>query len=331
VAASPRQAGAYGSEGPYEGRIASVEVDYNDRVTAGQVLARFDHDALAAQRAEIRATMAAGRATVEQARTDRDHTLRQEERAERLFASNLVSEIELDAALAAARVAAQRLAATEAQLAAQQSSVALANTNLEYTVIRAPIDGIVVTRNVDPGQTVASALQAPVLFTVAADLSKMRVVVAVDEADIGEVAERQRATFTVSAYPNRTFDGVVTQVRNSPEVVHDVVTYGTEVEVDNADLALKPGMTATVRICTATANDVLRVPSAAFDFTPPGERRATEPGVWILTGDVIEYVPVAPGTSDGEFTSVSSAALTSGAMIVYELTSEGRKAYGITH
>ncbi|MBC7051888.1 efflux RND transporter periplasmic adaptor subunit, partial [Salmonella enterica subsp. enterica serovar Enteritidis] len=117
----------------------------------------------------------------------------------------------------------------------------VAKTSLEHAVIRAPIDGVVITRNVDPGQTVASMLQTPVLFTVAADLRKMRVVAAVDEADIGEVAVQQKATFTVNAYPERVFEGVVTEVRSSPVVVQDVVTYGTIIEVDNLDLALKPG------------------------------------------------------------------------------------------
>ncbi len=313
------------------GRIANVEVDHNDRVKAGQILARFDRAALEAQLAEIHATLAAARAAVEQAKTDKERVARDRERVDRLFANKSVSETERDNAVASAHMMEQRVAAAEAQLAAQQASYTLAKTNLAHTIIRAPIDGVVITRNVDPGQTVASMLQTPVLFTVAADLRKMHVIAAVDEADIGEVALNQGATFTVNAYPNRTFEGVVTEVRNSPQIVQDVVTYGTEVEVDNVDLALKPGMTASVRIRTAVAKDMLRVPAVAFQFTPPGEKPSTEPGVWGLSGGALRRVPASAGISDGELTAVTRGAIATGDEIVYELTPEGRKAYGITH
>ncbi len=313
------------------GRIASVEVDHNDRVKAGQVLARFDRAALEAQLAQMQATLAAARAAVEQAKTDRERVLRDKDRIDRLFAARSLPESDRDNAAASARLADQRVAAAQAQLAAQQAAYALAKTNLEHTVIRSPIDGVVITRNVDPGQTVASMLQTPVLFTVAADLRKMHVIAAVDEADIGEVALEQAARFTVNAYPSRTFEGVVTEVRSSPQIVQDVVTYGTEVEVDNGDLALKPGMTASVRIRTAAASDVLRVPAAAFQFTPPGEKPSTEPGLWVLSGGTLRRVQATPGVSDGELTAVSPGALAVGDAIVYELTPEGRKAYGIAH
>lgn len=312
------------------GRIATVEVDYNDRVKAGQVLARFDRASLEAQLAQINATLAAARAGVEQAKTDRERVANDKARIDRLFASKSVSETERDNATAAARLMTQRVSAAEAQLAAQQAAYTIAKTNLDHTIIRAPIDGVVITRNVDPGQTVASMLQTPVLFTVAADLRKMHVIASVDEADIGEVAVKQTATFTVNAYPTRTFDGLVTEVRSSPQIVQDVVTYGTEVEVDNTDLSLKPGMTASVRIRTATAKGVLRVPAAAFQFSPPGEKPSADPGVWILSGGALRRVAAKAGISDGELTAVEgSVAL--GDEVVYELTPEGRKAYGISH
>ncbi len=313
------------------GRILTVEVEHNDRVKAGQVLARFDRAALEAQLAQIQATWLAARATVEQAKTDRERTARDKVRVDQLFASKSVSEAERDNASAAARLMDQRVTAADAQVAAQQAAYNLAKTNLEHTIIRAPIDGIVITRNVDPGQTVASMMQTPVLFTVAADLRKMHVIAAVDEADIGEVALQQTAFFSVNAYPNRTFEGVVTEVRNSPQTVQDVVTYGTEVAVDNADLALKPGMTASVRIRTATAKGVLRVPAIALHFTPPGEKSSPEPGVWTLTGDTLSRVAVKPGVSDGETTEIADGALDVGQNVLVELTPEGRKAYGIGH
>jgi HlyD family secretion protein len=313
------------------GRIATVEVDYNDRVKEGQVLARFDRAALQAQLAQIQATLAAAHAALEQAKTDRERTARDKDRAEQLFASRSLSATERDNAVAAARLAEQRVSAAEAQVAAQQAAYSLAKTNLDHTIIRSPIDGIVVTRNVDPGQTVASMLQTPVLFTVAADLRKMHVVAAVDEADIGEVAHGQAATFTVNAYPNRTFEGVVTEVRNSPVIVQDVVTYGTEVEVDNPDLALKPGMTASVRIRTAVAKDTLRVAAAAVNFAPPGEKPDGKPGVWLIASGRLERVDVQPGVSDGVLTAIAPGAIAPGDAVLVELTPDGRKAYGIGH
>ncbi len=313
------------------GRIATVEVDYNDRVRAGQVLARFDRDALLAQLAQAQATLAAARAALEQAKTDRERTSRDETRVEQLYASRSISEADRDNALAAARLAEQRVAAAAANLEAQQALYKVARTNLDHSIIQAPIDGVVITRNVDPGQTVASVFQTPVLFTVAADLRKMRVIAAVDEADIGEVAERQRATFTVNAYPERTFEGVVTEVRNSPVVVQDVVTYGSVIEVDNADLALKPGMTASARVRTATATGTLRVPAAALRFVPPGEKPGGKPGVWMLEGGALRRVEVSPGVTDEELTAIAPGALDPGREVLVDLTRDGKKAYGLAH
>lgn len=313
------------------GKIASVEVDYNDRVSAGQILARFDRAALAAQQAQIAATLAAARAGVEQAKTDRDRSARDADRAEKLLAAGVLNQSDRDTAAATARLMQQRVSAAEAQLAAQRAANELAKTNLEHTVIRSPIEGVVITRNVDPGQTVASVLQTPVLFTVAADLRKMHVIAAVDEADTGEVALNQRATFTVNAYPNRTFEGAVSEVRSSPVIVQDVVTYGAEIEVENTDLALKPGMTASVRVITAVAQDVLRVPAAAFQFTPPGQKPSNQPGVWTLSKGGLKRVAASPGVTDGELSALSSGSVPLGTQVVYELTSEGRKAYGIGH
>lgn len=312
------------------GRIASVEVDYNDRVTKGQVMASFDRTTLEAQQAQILATTKAAQAAVMQARTDLAESQHARKRAEHLFASNALSEQEHESAVTAALLAEGRLAAAQAQLAAQRAAYAQARTNLDRSVIRAPIDGVVITRNVDPGQTVASVFQTPVLFTVAADLKKMRVIGAVDEADIGELAVGQRAAFSVNAYQDRIFEGVVTEVRNSPVVVQEVVTYGAVVEVANPDLALKPGMTASLRITTATAHDVPRVANAALRFTPPREPRdEKQPAVWILEGGELRRVSVRTGISDGESTALEPGALPAGARALVELTPRGKKAYGI--
>jgi HlyD family secretion protein len=315
------------------GRIATVEVDYNDTVKAGQILARFDRASLEAQVAQINATLQAARATLEQARTDRDQANRTAERAARLFAQKTISDAEREQAASTAAAADQRARAAEAQVAAQTAALALARTNLGHSVIRAPIDGVIVTRNVDPGQTVASVFQTPVLFSVAADLKKMEVVAAVDEADVGEIAAGQRANFTVNAYPGRTFEGVVRMIRNSPVIVQDVVTYGTLVQVENADLALKPGMTASVRIQTGAAHNVLRVSNLALHFTPAGENAGNRPSAFRVQGERIERVSLTPGISDGELTEIvdRDSVLQPGALVLSDYTPEGKKFYGLTH
>jgi len=311
------------------GRIASVEVDYNARVKAGQVLARFDRAALEAQVAQARATRAAAKAALAQAKIERAQAERNRERARQLRANQLLAEADEETAISNAWLAAQRAEAAESQVLAQDAAFDLVRTNREHALIRSPIDGIIITRNVDPGQTVASALATPVLFSVAANLEKMQVVAAVDEADIGQVARGQNVTFGVNAYPDRVFEGELTEVRNSPVIVQDVVTYGCVVSVDNSDLSLKPGMTASVRIRTAQVSGVARVPSAALHFSMPNEAPADGQSVWILDAGPSRRVPVRPGISDGELTEVSAGALAEGAQVIVDLTPQGRKAYGI--
>jgi HlyD family secretion protein len=313
------------------GRIATVEVDYNDMVKEGQVLARFDRALLEAQLAQTTATLAAAHATLEQAKTDREKSARDLARLEHLWLNKAISDADHDAAVAVARVNEQRVSAAEAEVAADAANHQVARTNLDHAIIHAPIAGVVITRNVDPGQTVASVFQTPVLFTVAADLRKMRVVAAVDESDIGEVAVGQKATFTVNAYGDRVFEGRVTEVRNSALVVQDVVTYGTVIEVNNVDLALKPGMTATVRIRTATVTGSLRVPAAALHFNPPGEHSSDHVGIWLLEGSALRRVEVTPGLSDGEITAIEPGPVMPGQSVLFELSPEGRRAYGLLH
>ena len=313
------------------GRIATVAVDYNDRVRAGQILARFDRTLLLAQLAQTEGTLAAAGAALAQAQTNRDKAVTDSGRTIELWKAKGVADADRDAAVSGTRLAREAVAAAEAQLAAAQAANIAARTNLDHTVIQAPINGVIITRNVDPGQTVASALQTPVLFTVAADLRQMQVVAAVDEADVGEVAVGQSASFTVNAYPDRMFQGRVTQVRNSPVIVQDVVTYGTVIAVDNADLALKPGMTASVRIRIAATANALRVPNAALSFTPPGQTAAATPGVWVIAGQGLRRVSVHPGITDGEFTAVASGDFPAGTSVVVGLTPQGRTAFGNQH
>ncbi len=311
------------------GRLASVEVDYNDTVRAGQVLARFDPESLRAQRAQLEATLAAARAALGQAQTDRDQARANLSRADRLFAGRYISPADHDAARFALRAAEDRVRAAAAQIAAQEATLRVARVNLEHAEVRSPIDGVIITRNVDPGQAVASAFQTPVLFSVAADLRRMRVLAAVDEADVGQVRDGQRAEFTVTAYPDRVFAGTVTEVRNAPVVVQDVVTYGTVIEVSNEDLALKPGMTASVRVRTGAARGVLRVPNTALHFTPPGQSTGAGLAVWTLDGERLRRVPVRAGLADLSRTAVEPGAVTPGERVLVGLTPAGRGAYGL--
>lgn len=311
------------------GRVAKVEVDYDDRVKAGQVLARFDRDALEAQRAQASAMALSARAQVAQARFDFAQARRNKARSDDLYARQVLSAAESESATTAFELAQARLGAAEAGLAAQEASATISRTNLDHAIVRAPIDGVIISRNIDPGQTVASMLQTPVLFVVAADLRQMEVEAAVDEADISTVRPGQSATFTVTAWPERTFTGTVTEVRNAAKVVQDVVTYAAVIAVANDDLSLKPGMTASVRIRTGVAPDADQVPNPALHFTPPGETRAATPSVWVLEGATLVRHPVTPGLSDGERTAIAPGALPLDAGVLVDLTAEGKKAYGL--
>jgi HlyD family secretion protein len=311
------------------GRIARVEVDFNQNVQSGQVLARFDRAALQAQLAQADAAAANARTTLELAKAELLQAARVRDRVRRLHGEGSSSAAELESTESGATLAGQRVLAAEAHVAAQEAARSLARTNLEHAEIRSPIQGVIITRNVDPGQAVASVLQSPTLFTVAADLRMMRVLAAVDEADIGEIREGQPATFTVNAYPGRVFEGVVSEVRNSPVVVQDVVTYSTVIDTENLDLALKPGMTASARIRTASLPDAVRVPNAALHFHPPQTPLSNEPGVWVIEGEQLRRVAVKAGLSDGELTAIDRGELQPGAQVIVELTPAGRSAYDI--
>jgi HlyD family secretion protein len=274
--------------------------------------------------------VAAAEMALAQVKTDQGQVARTAERVSKLYAQRAISDAEQEAAQANAKLAAQRVDAAQAQWSAQRANLALAHNNLEHSTIRSPIDGIVISRNIDPGQTVAAVLQSPTLFSVAADLRKVRVVANVDEADIGEVAVAQRATFSVNAYPERAFEGKVVEVRNAAVIVQDVVTYGAVIEADNLDLALKPGMTASVRIRTGTELASLRVPNAALRFTPPevlGVPASAGKAVFVVAGEQLRRVPVTAGLSDSEQTAVQAEGLSVHDKVVVDLTSAGRTFY----
>lgn len=292
------------SVGPeISGRIVAVEVDFNDRVRRGQVLARFDTSALRAQLDEVEASLRSARVALHSAELAAARTRREFDRVAPLRAQGMVSEEEYDAAQDADRQAVEQVEAARATLALQQASRALARTNLEHAEIRAPIDGVVITRAVDPGQAVAAALQSPELFVIAEDLGKMRVTADIDEADVGQVAVGQAAHFTVDAFPDQTFVAALTELHSAPKVTQDVVTYEAALAVENPEHHLLPGMTASVKVVTGTAHQAMVVPNAALRFTPTGHSRPAAHGVWVA-GESPRFVAVEAMVTDGTRTAV---------------------------
>ena len=253
------------------GIIENLYVDYNAIVREGDVLMRLDPSLFETQIEQARANLIRAEADVERLRVSVDDAHTQLRRAEDLERRELIPAIEFEAAQVNLRSAEAQLKSAEAQVIQARASLNQNEINLEHTVIRAPIDGIVISRLVDVGQTVAASLQAPELFVIAADLTKMRVLANIDESDVGRIRPGQRVTFTVDAYPAEEFEGSVSQVRLEPVVQQNVVTYATVVDAPNPDLKLKPGMTATISLEIARRDDAVRIPSAALRFRPTPE------------------------------------------------------------
>lgn len=250
------------------GRIAEIYVDFNTRVKAGQLLAKIDQSSFLTRLDQNEANYRSTQAALDKSRVMLDSMAKKYERAKSLLEKNLISFEEMENAETQFLNAEADVKSNEARLEQARSQRDSSKIDLEFTVIRSPIDGIVINRAVNVGQTVAASFQAPKLFEIANDLSRMRVECSVDEADIGRVQEGQEARFSVDAFPNDQFTGKVTQVRYSPVVAQNVVTYVSLVEVENPQLKLRPGMTATVSIVTGQATNALRVPNSALRFTP---------------------------------------------------------------
>ena len=303
------------------GTIQEIYVDYNSVVKKGQLLALVDPSVLTLTMNESQANLAVYQASVRSAQASLEDAERQYKRNKELFDRKLIARSEVDTSETNVSVRRAALAEARAHVAQGQAAVERAKTNLNYTRITSPIDGIVTDRKVDVGQTVAASYQTPTLFSIAQDLTKMQIETKVDEADIGSVAEGQNVTFRVDAFPDESFAGKVVQVRIAPETTDSVVTYTVIINVDNPDLKLKPGMTANVSIETARREDTLRLPVAALRFTPPEallqtvsvdkavlEQRQTlhEGLVWVGGGDRIRRaVPVNIGISDNRWVELT--------------------------
>jgi HlyD family secretion protein len=253
------------------GTISALYADYNSIVHKGQVIARLDPSLFQTQIEQAKANLLKSQADVERLKVSLTDAQVKGRRAEDLARTKLIAQQDLDSARVAVQAAEAELRSSQAQVAQAQASLNQNQVNLEHSVISAPIDGIVIARNVDVGQTVAASMQAPTLFVLAADLTKMRVNTNVDEADVGRIRPDQLARFRVDAFPTEEFIGKVSQIRLQPVVQQNVVTYSTVVEVANPQYKLKPGMTATISIEIARREHVLRVPNAALRFRPTEE------------------------------------------------------------
>ena len=292
------------------GRIQTLSANYNDRVKKGQTLAQIEPSSFKARVDQAEAQVAKARATV----ADAGSAFR---RIQQLFKDRIGSQSDLDGAKT-------RLLQAEADLKQAVANLNQARVDLANTRILSPIDGVVISRNVEEGQTVAASLQAPTLFTIADDLARLQIVANVDEADVGQVAEGQEAVFTVDAFPQSTFRGVVQLIRNSPENVQGVVTYGSVIQVDNSEQRLRPGMTANVTILVARKKKVLAVPNAALRFRPPdsflkrrseaqepspgeakkGKRQKSHVTIWRIKNGSPDPERIKIGITDGAFTEV---------------------------
>lgn len=339
------------------GQIKELFVDFNSTVKRGQLVARIDPETFTYRVRQAEADMEAARSAVMRAQVSQVNAKRDLERTQELVKRNFVSPAEVDSKQSAFDLATAELRTAQATVQQREAQLAAAQVDLGRTEIRAPVDGVVIKRSVDVGQTVAASLQAPELLVIARDLHDMQVEVSIDEADVGRIQPGQSATFTVDAFPGRSFTGKVSQVRKSPTNVQNVITYTVLVTAANADLLLLPGMTANVRIVTDTRESVLKVANAALRFRPPAEAsgssnaskarnhaspdqansnlaaaRARAPGaataasrtrLWTLVEGKPQPIEVRTGLSDGTTTEVEGEGVEEGLEVITGATTSG--------
>jgi HlyD family secretion protein len=327
------------------GKVTRVLVDFNSVVKKGDVLAEIDSTIYGAQASQAQANLATQRAQLETSKANLEMARVAYERVERLYKQNLASKGELDTAKGQLDVAQAQVAQQQAAIGATEATVTQAMTNVGYTKIYSPVDGVVITRNIDPGATVVASFQSATLFVIAQDLRKMRVMADVDEADVGKLKEGMEAEAVVDAFPGETFKGVVQQVRYSPNNIQGVVTYSAVVEVANPEEKLRPGMTATVTVKTRESKGVARVPNAALRYKPsppmgPDGKPVQQPPeppmpkgqgrVYLLTNDKpgeerSEPRTIQIGITDGMFTEVTNGSLPVGSKVVTDETDSDEK------
>jgi HlyD family secretion protein len=314
------------------GIVESLRADFNQLVEKGDILATLDQSTYASAVEQAKAALVSAESDADRLRVAQSAAGTALTRARELSARQLLPAADLEAAETASRTAAAQVVGADAKTQQARAAVKSAQVNLAKTVIQSPIDGVVIARSVDVGQTVSASLSAPTLFIIAADLTKLQVNANIDESDLGNVAANQAVTFRVDAYPSDTFRGTVTQVRLDPTTVQNVVTYDAIIDAPNPELKLKPGMTASVSIDVARRDNVLRVPSAALRFKPDaqvlrhfglkdvktGDKMAT---VWVSDGTTITPVTVTTGASDGAQTEILNAPFAEGTRVATRATS----------
>jgi len=327
------------------GTIQQIFVDFNSRVRKGQVIALIDPRLLEAAVEQARANVDNAKASLDRTRVGVIDTERTNRRNRELVKDGFVAQADVDSSQTAWEQAVAQKRSADAALQQADGALRIAKTNLEYATIRSPVNGIVISRSVDVGQTVAASFQTPTLFSIAEDLTKMQVDTNVDESDIARAALGQTVTFTVDAWPEKTFTGEVAQVRNAPIVTQNVVTYNVVVRVDNRELFLKPGMTANVSIEVKKFSDVLKIPNAALRYRPTakgteaesagrrqrngkGKEEAGGQRVYLLGKDGKPApVRIKSGVSNGTFTVLEEGILKEGDLLVTGET-QGKKAAG---
>lgn len=333
------------------GVISKLNVDFNDRVEEGQIVAELDRDLLQARLTQDRASLSRSEANLSKLEVERADAARNLERQKELFEKKIASQTDLDGADLRVQNAIAQIQIAKAELDQARSAVSMSEINLAHATIRSPISGIVISRSVDVGQTVAASLSAPTLFTIANDLSKMWVLANIDEADIGQIQTAQKATFTVDSFPDRDFEARVRQVRLQPTTIQNVVMYTVVLDVDNPNGLLLPGLTANLSILVDRAENALRVPNAALRFEAPeesqasastatpktggerampsnggnrrsakddgGEAKPGKPGrVYLWQNEQLHPVKIRIGRSDGAFTEILSGDVKEGDEIV---------------
>ncbi len=310
------------------GKVSRLFADFNSQVVTGQILAQIDQKPFKARLSQARAAVKSAKGNIGKAKVLATQRKREFDRMAALRPQAYVSQADVDLADTNYRDAAADVEVLQAQLDQAQAALASAELDLGYTTIYSPVDGIVVSRNVDVGQTLAATFQTPILFVIAQDLTRMQVNANVSEADIGGVHEGTEAHFRVDAYPKQFFEGVVTQVRNAPINLQNVVTYDVVITVSNPDLKLKPGMTANVTIVTAQKDDPLRVPNGALRFRMPNvpvDRKASR--VWVLDqNNQPHQVEVTTGIADSLSTEIVGSSLSRGDRVIVGIESEGEQA-----
>lgn len=304
------------------GTVKKIHADFNSPVKNGQLIAEIDPATFEAQLDQARANVQNARANHEKAEATLADSKRTVARNRELFAKGYIAKSDLDAAETNVETNAAQASSAKALIAQSVAAMKISETNLRYTKIISPVDGTVISRNVDVGQTVAASFQTPTLFTIAQDLTKMQIDANVDESDIGRIKLGQAVDFSVDAYPDITFKGTVAQVRSAPITVQNVVTYDVVVKVDNPELKLKPGMTANVTLIIAVKKDVLKVPNAALRFRPVDKERSAGgkkgQAVYIVENGKPKKINVTVGTSDGNLTEIVTGELREGQEVILE-------------